>query len=160
MQNIPKTVRLFLILVALTQAAWAAEDLMTSHLAGQARHWQTKDRDDLAAEIWRSVLRSEPAHGEALIKLGLIEAKLGNLREAVILLDQATRVSPKPRGLAELSAALSKEAPKTESTVLPTFKPSSPHTQAQPRAKESKPKTTPTKKTTPATAQDALLLKP
>ena len=160
MQNIPKTVRLILILVALTQASWAAEDLMTSNLVGQARHWQTKDRDDLAAEIWRSVLRSEPAHGEALVKLGLIEAKVGNLREAAILLDQATRVSPKPRGLTELNAALSNEAPKTESAVLPALKPLSPQTQAPPQAKESKSKTTSVKKTTPATAQDPLLLKP
>ena len=162
MQNITKTVRLILILVALTQAAWAAEDLMTSHLVGQARHWQARDRDDLAAEIWRSVLRSEPTHGEALIKLGLIEVRAGNPREAAVLLEQAIRVNPKPRGLAELSAALSKEAPKTDSVVLPALKPLSPQTQAQPepQAKESKPKTTPAKKTTPATAPDALLLKP
>jgi tetratricopeptide (TPR) repeat protein len=160
MQNIPKTVRLILILVALTQASWAAEDLMTSNLVGQARHWQTKDRDDLAAEIWRSVLRSEPAHGEALVKLGLIEAKVGNLREAAILLDQATRVSPKPRGLTELNAALSNEALKTESAVLPALKPLIHQTKAQPQTKESKPKTTSAKKTTPATAQDPLLLKP
>lgn len=160
MQNIPKTVRLILILVALTQAAWAAEDLMTSHLVGQARHWQTKDRDDLAAEIWRSVLRSEPTHGEALIKLGLIEVRAGNPREAAVLLEQAIRINPKPRGLAELSAALSKEAPTTENSVLPAPKPLNPQTRAQPQAKESKSKLAPARKTTPATAPDALLLKP
>lgn len=158
MQYIPKTVRLILILMALTQAAWAAEDLLTSHLVGQARHWQTRERDDLAAEIWRTVLRSEPAHGEALIKLGLIEVKAGNLREASVLLDQATRVSPRPRGLAELSAALSKETPKIEGAVLPAFKPFP--SQTQPQAKASNSKTSPTKKTTSTNAPDALLLKP
>lgn len=158
MQNISKTVRLILILVAFTQAAWATEDLMTSHLVGQARHWQVKDRDDLAAEIWRSVLRYDPLHGEALIKLGLIEVKAGNPRDANVLLEQATRVNPRPRGLAELSAALSKEVQKTDTPVPPPMKPLG--SQAPTQAKKNKPKTTSATKTTPATVPDALLLKP
>lgn len=158
MRNQPKILQLALILLMFTQPAWAVEDLMTSHLVGQARHWQAKDRDDLAAEIWRSILRSDPAQGEALVKLGIIEARAGNHREATILLEQASRVSPKPRGLAELTAVLSAEASKTDSAVLSSVKSLGDKAEIQPKERKSRTKST--NKTSPATAPDPLLLKP
>ena len=93
------------------QPVWAQEDLVTSHLADQARHWQQKARDDIAADIWRSLLRSDPRHGEALVKLGLIEFRSGNLTESRALLDRASRVDPLPRGLGELASALGNDSP-------------------------------------------------
>ncbi|MBX9834543.1 MAG: hypothetical protein K2X65_00010, partial [Burkholderiaceae bacterium] len=51
-----------------------AEDLMTSQLADQARQWQEKGRDDLAADLWRKILRADPKHAEARAKLLQIEA--------------------------------------------------------------------------------------
>jgi cytochrome c-type biogenesis protein CcmH/NrfG len=158
MYNTHKPIRLLAMLMVLAQPAWAAEDLMTSHLVSQARHWQAKDRDDLAAESWRSVLRSDSSHGEALVKLGLIEARAGNRPEAVLLLEQANRLNPKPRGLDALAALLPSEATKSGTTSTPTARQSDSKTEAAP--KESKPKSTSPKKTTPASASDALSLKP
>ena len=97
--------------------ACAAEDLMTSRLVDEARHWQYKDRDDLAADIWRAVLRADPEHGEALVKLGLIEARNNNRDAAQRLLDHASRVRPRPAGLAALDPA------GKANTVLPTANP-------------------------------------
>jgi hypothetical protein len=51
-----------------------AEDLMNSQLADQARQWQEKGRDDLAADLWRKILRADPKHAEARAKLLQIEA--------------------------------------------------------------------------------------
>ena len=82
------------------QLAWAAEDLITSQLVDQARHWQYKDRDDLAANIWCFVLWVEPEHGEALAKLGLIETRNNNRDDAQRLLEHESRVRPKPAGKA------------------------------------------------------------
>ena len=103
--------------------AWAVEDLITSQLVDQARHWQHKDRDDLSADIWRSVLRADPEHGEALVKLGLIEARNNNRNDAQRLLENASRVRPRPAGLAALSAALATDPARKATTVLPTAKP-------------------------------------
>ena len=103
--------------------ACAAEDLMTSRLVDEARHWQYKDRDDLAADIWRAVLRADPEHGEALVKLGLIEARNNNRDAAQRLLDHASRVRPRPAGLAALVAALAADPAGKANTVLPTAKP-------------------------------------
>ena len=102
--------------------AWAAEDLITSQFVDQARHWQYKDRDDLAADIWRSVLRADPEHGEALVKLGLIEARNNNRDDAQRLLEHASHVRPRPAGLAALIAALATDATGKENTLLPTAK--------------------------------------
>ena len=66
-------------LAALIAPALASDDLETSQMVDQARHWQKKRRDDLAAELWRKVLRFDPKHPEALAKLGAIEARASNL---------------------------------------------------------------------------------
>jgi hypothetical protein len=79
MQNVKKLTCLTLGLAALVAPTLAADDLETSQMVDQARHWQQKRRDDLAAELWRKVLRFDPKHPEALAKLGAIEARASNL---------------------------------------------------------------------------------
>ncbi len=79
MQNAKKLTCLTLAWATLVGPALAADDLETSQMVDQARQWQQKRRDDLAAEIWRKVLRFDPKHPEALAKLGAIEARAGNL---------------------------------------------------------------------------------
>lgn len=79
MQNATKLTCLILGLATLVAPTLAADDLETSQMVDQARHWQKKRRDDLAAEAWRKVLRFEPKHPEALAKLSAIEAHTGNL---------------------------------------------------------------------------------
>lgn len=95
----------FLIMVS--PVAWSADDLMSRQMVDQAREWSHKGRDDLAAPVWRRVLIVEPAHPEALVKLGLIEARAGNLQEAQLLHQRASRLNPAPKGLKALSQALS-----------------------------------------------------
>ena len=114
---------LILTVGAFMPLAWASEDLMTSRLVDQARHWQHRDRDDLAADIWRSVLRADPEHGEALVKLGLIEARNNNRDDAKRLLENANRVRPRPSGLTALSAALATDPGGKATTMLPTARP-------------------------------------
>ena len=79
MQNMKKLGCLALTLAALAAPALASDDLETCQMVDQARHWQQKRRDDLAAELWRKVLRFNPKHPEALAKLGAIEARASNL---------------------------------------------------------------------------------
>ncbi|QDL53095.1 hypothetical protein [Rhodoferax aquaticus] len=50
-----------------------AEDLMSSQLADQARQWHEKGRDDLAADLWRKILRADPKHAEAKARLAEID---------------------------------------------------------------------------------------
>jgi tetratricopeptide (TPR) repeat protein len=95
-----------LALASLASPAWAADDLMSSQLVDEARQWQQKDRDDIAAGLWRKLLRANPKHPEALIKLGAIETRAGNIKEAEALLNRASQLAAAPAGLNELSAAL------------------------------------------------------
>lgn len=97
---------LALTLGALAHPARSADDLIGSELVHQAREWQQKDRDDLAADLWRKLLRSNPQHSEALVKLGLIEARAGNLRAAEELYNRASQLAKPPMGLNQLSIAL------------------------------------------------------
>ena len=131
---------------------------MTSQLVDQARHWQYKDRDDLAADIWRSLLRTDPEHGEALVKLGLIEARNNNLNEAQRLLEYASRVRPRPAGLAALVAILEADPAGKKNTVLPSSKP----TPSKPvkRANKDIPIKKPAGKTDTPTNSETLILKP
>lgn len=108
---------LTLALAALAQPVWAADDLMSSQLIDQARHWQQKDRDDIATDLWRKVLLTDPKHPEALVKLGVIEARAGNVAEAAALYNRARQLTTPPAGLSELSAAL--KAVKGPSKNLP-----------------------------------------
>jgi tetratricopeptide (TPR) repeat protein len=122
MLNMKRILGLFLALGMVTPATWALDDLMSRQMVDQARDWSQKGRDDLAAPEWRKVLSVEPSHPEALIKLGLIEARAGNLKEAQTLYQRASRLTPPPKGLNALSQALglmdeslpiAKSAPKT-----------------------------------------------
>lgn len=158
MQSMKAVVFFILTLGSLMRPAWSADDLMTSQLVDQARQWQQKDRDDIAAELWRKLLRADPGHGEALVELGLIEARADRHGEAQALYARATRLSPAPRKLGRLSAAL------TTATVGGD--------KASPRPKLEQPKsgapltihkqkTAPTNQSQaePDTRQDALMLK-
>ena len=108
MLNMGKMVSFMLALMlgVLPHASWSADDLMASQWVDQAREWQLKDRDDLAAELWRKLLRADPKHPEALVKLGVIEARAGNLREAQELYARAIRLPKPPAELRQLSAAI------------------------------------------------------
>jgi cellulose synthase operon protein C len=92
--------------ILLSPAAWSIDDLMTRQMVDQAREWTQKGRDDLAAPVWRKMLSVEPGHPEALVKLGLIEVRSGNLKEAQSLYQRASRLSTPPKGLGALSKAL------------------------------------------------------
>jgi len=158
-----KTTLLVLILGTFMQLAWAAEDLITSQLVDQARQWQYKDRDDLAADIWRSVLRADPEHGEALVKLGLIEARNNNRDDAQRLLEHASRVRPRPAGLAALGAALAADPAGNANTVLPTAKPGPAKQRPSKPVKRSNidmPIKKPDQKTDTPNDSEALILKP
>lgn len=87
--------------------ALSADDLIASEMVSKAREWQQKNRDDLAAEIWRKLLRANPLHSEALVKLGVIEARAGNRSEAEALYKRAGQLAKPPVGLNQLSIALS-----------------------------------------------------
>lgn len=106
MQYLKKMAWLTLALAAFGPPARGTEDLMSSQLVDQARHWQQKDRDDIAADLWRKLLRTDPGHPEALVKLGVIEARAGNIKEAMTLYNQANQLTKQPAGLSQLSAVL------------------------------------------------------
>lgn len=107
MQNMGKLAWLALLtMVSLVRPAAAGDDLITSQWVDQARYWQQKNRDDIAADLWRKLLRTDPKHLEALIKLGTIEARAGNLSEAEALYNRATQLATPAAGLSELSRAI------------------------------------------------------
>lgn len=154
-----KAMVLFILaLGSFVRPAWPADDLMTSQLVDQARQWQQKDRDDIAAEIWRKLLRTDPSHGEALVELGLIEARMDRRDEARNLLERAVRLRPAPRGLGRLSAALA-AATAEENKASPPPK--------SERPKSGTPLTIPKQSSTPVnqpqagpdTRRDTLILK-
>ncbi len=158
---------LLLSLVLLAQPAQAEDDLMTSELVDQAREWQQKNRDDLAAEVWRKLLRFNPNHPQALVQLAQIELRAAHLSEAERLYRQASRLTPPPRGLSQLAAALqaAKEpakqpppapapvplpvpasAPTKEATPVPPAPPAKPATPVKP-ASSNTPNTPPPERT-------------
>jgi hypothetical protein len=83
-----------------------ADDLFTSQLVDEARVWQNKNRNDLAADAWRKLLVMEPRHPEALVSLGIIEARSGNMAAAEELRAKASRLPKPPAGLARLARML------------------------------------------------------
>jgi hypothetical protein len=95
-----------LSLAALVQPALGADDLFSSQLVDQARGWQAKGRDDLAADTWRKLLLIDSKHPEALVKLGIIEARAGNRPAAQDLYNRASQLPKPPAGLGGLSALL------------------------------------------------------
>ncbi len=119
--------------------ARAGDDLMASELVDQAREWQQKDRDDIAAEVWRKLLRVNAKHPEALVKLGAIEARAGNLKEAGVLYESASKLTPPPVGLRALALAIDVAKGKPgnlATTVPPKLEPAKP---APARAEPLKP---------------------
>lgn len=117
----------FLALSVLMFSAQAGDDLVSSQMVDEAREWSQKGRDDLAAQVWRKLLRVETRHPEALVKLGLIEARAGNTQEAQALYQRASRLEKPPRGLKELSAALT-----TTPAAAPAAAPAPPQVKAVP----------------------------
>lgn len=104
-----KMTKLACLVLALTQGAgpaWAAVDNASQVLIEQATYWQQKNRDDLAGDAWRKLLRAEPNHPQALIQLAKIELRAGNVTEAQALYERAARLSPPPVGLTELASSL------------------------------------------------------
>lgn len=95
-----------LVLGLAISGAWSADDAATRQLVDQARHWQQISRDDLAAGAWQKLLRANSNHPEALIRLGLLEARAGHVPQAEELYQRAAQLSPAPDGLSELEAAL------------------------------------------------------
>ena len=101
-----KIIVLISVLAWQLSPAWAVEDLVSSQMVDQARTWSQKGRDDLASQVWRSLLLVEPNHPEALVKLGLIEARAGNAKEAKVLYLRASRLKSQPKGFQELATQL------------------------------------------------------
>jgi tetratricopeptide (TPR) repeat protein len=115
------------IFASLFQSALAADDLFSSQLVDQARYWQDKNRDDLAAESWRKLLLIDPKHPEALVKLGTLEARLGNRTEAENLYSRASQLPKSPSGLSALSTLLNPPKEAISLTPQPEVKvPSAP----------------------------------
>jgi tetratricopeptide (TPR) repeat protein len=129
---------LTLAFASLVQLTAAGDDLQSVQMVDQARQWQRKNRDDLAADVWRRLLLIDPKHAEAIVKLGSIEAHAGNLAEAEALYDRAAQLAPRPPGLKELSAALDAAKPaapnklSTQSTLQEPRKPAAIVTKVRP----------------------------
>lgn len=83
-----------------------AEDLVTRQLRDEARAWQSKDRDDLAADTWSRLLIGSPQHGEAMVSLGLIAARAGDMVSAREWYVRASRLKTAPADLGKLAAVL------------------------------------------------------
>lgn len=101
--------KLACLVLALTQGAapaWAAPADASRVLVEQATYWQQKNRDDLAGDAWRKLLRAEPDHPQALIQLAKIELRAGNVTEAQALYERAAKLNPPPAGLTELANSL------------------------------------------------------
>ena len=91
--------------------AFGADDLATRQRVDEAQALQRKGRDDLASDVWRKLLILDPNQRDALVNLGLIEARAGHTDDAQALLARARRLAPPPRGLAQLEAALKSDVP-------------------------------------------------
>lgn len=112
MQNMMKMKKLSLLLLALGSCSgtWAADDPVIQQLVEQAQYWQKKNRADLAADVWRKLLRANPRHPQALVQLGLIEAQAGHGKEAQDLYARANALATPPSGLGDLSSKLKLES--------------------------------------------------
>lgn len=132
----------------LVHPAWPADDLIASELVAQAREWQQKSRDDLAADIWRKLLRTNPQHPEALVKLGVIQARAGQRKDAEALYSRAAQLTTPPMGLDQLSAALGVDDNTSKDMVSPQHKPMSAQNKSL-RLKPDVPKLLPAKPTAP-----------
>ena len=55
MIKMKKLAWLILALSSCAQLGWAADDPLAQRLIDQARYWQQKNREDLAADAWRKL---------------------------------------------------------------------------------------------------------
>jgi hypothetical protein len=121
MRHLKKLAAIAFVLTLWMPLCSQADDLYTSQLVDEARVWQKKNRNDLAADAWRKLLVTEPRHPEALVSLGVIEARSGNIAAAEELRARASRLPKPPAGLSRLSAML---APPKEEILVETPAPS------------------------------------
>jgi hypothetical protein len=154
--------------VLLMQPAWAGsrDDLMTSQIVDEARTWQSKGREDLAADAWHRLLVTKPQHGEALVSLGLIMARSGDLTQARALYARASRTTASPHSMSKLAALVGESKVEVPIDAAP---PSKPVVQKlkKPRAEKSVEKSIantappPTKRETiaPSTAAESVAVK-
>ena len=111
--------------VLLMQPAWAGsqDDLMTSQIVDEARTWQRKGREDLAADAWHRLLVTNPQHGEALVSLGLIMAKSGDLTQARALYARASRTAVSSYSMSKLAALVGESKVEVPIDAAPSSKP-------------------------------------
>ena len=131
-----KWLGIFLAGALLAPIAWAADDLLSSQMVDEARAWTKKGRDDLAAEVWRKLLRTNSRHPEALVKLGLIEARVGNIKEAQALQLRAGQLAQPPQGLKELSTLVKATEYSAKGSVPPVSPAPVRVTETAPKTKE------------------------
>lgn len=122
MRFMNKMVWVAFALASFVPQVWAVDDLISSQLLDQARSWEQKDRNDIAADLWRKLLRTDPGHPEALIKLGLIEARMGNIKEAKAIYNRASQLEKPPLGLNQLQAVLGVDQVLSKNPPLPVDK--------------------------------------
>lgn len=110
--------KLACLILALTQGvspAWAVVESASQALIDQATYWHQKNRDDLAGDAWRKLLRAEPNHPKALIELANIELRAGHRAEAEALYNRAAKLNPPPAGYTALGNSLNMSTvPQTE----------------------------------------------
>lgn len=105
--------------LGLPMAGYCADDLLTSQMVDEARVWQSKGRNDLAANVWQRILVTNPQHGEALTSLGMIAARSGNLKQAQAIYQRAKRLQKPPANLLRLAAMLESRADQGRSEQTP-----------------------------------------
>lgn len=157
-------VLLVLALGSVVPLARAGDDLMASRLVDQAREWQQKNRDDIAAELWRKLLRADPTHPEALVQLAAIETRAGNFKEARALYDRASKLAKPPASLSELALAIGAAKGKSGNLAFPPPKPDPVKPElaraVPPKAAQPAERTTPDKRVTPKVDDSATVALP
>ena len=112
---------LCICLLALQSLAFSADDLVTSQMVDEARMWQSKGRTDLASNIWRRILVTNPQHVEALASLGVTEALAGNWEEAQSLYQRAKRQGKATSAaMIRLNELMQQQERRSEAQILPS----------------------------------------
>lgn len=116
--------------LALLPGLGHAEDLLMLQMVEEARKWESKGQDELAAEIWRKLLATRPQHPEALVRLGLIEVRAGHMAAARGFYARALRLQSPVPGLKKLARLVNPSAAGSapggalaRSSALPAAKP-------------------------------------
>lgn len=103
-------------LLASHSIAVCGDDLVTSQMVDEARMWQSKGRIDLASNMWRRILVTNPQHIEALTGLGIVEARAGRLSEAQSLYQRAKKSGKTTPNLTRLAVMLESTSASVESS--------------------------------------------